>query len=276
MSYIVKIAENENAVLKIIQDDDSLNPRTEHDNFGTMVCWHGRYNLGDEHSYREPRDFLEDLAYLFYHENKTGEYIDIKVEEFFKDFSIGKDGDDWVILDASEEEYTLNYHSTEKEAEEELELIIEDFKNDWISEYASNSDLLNIISENAVILPLYLYDHSGITMNTTGFSCQWDSGQVGWIYATYDDVKEEYGKIDSEKAKKLLESEVETYDQYIKGEVYGYVLEKKIVCECCDNVEYEHIDSCWGFYGLEYLEEELKSSIKSEYEELVDNLDWAV
>ncbi len=34
-----------------------------------------------------------------------------------------------------------------------------------------------------IILPLYLYDHhSGITMNTSGFNCQWDSGQVGVIY----------------------------------------------------------------------------------------------
>ena len=31
----------------------------------------------------------------------------------------------------------------------------------------------DIIRKNpgCVILPLYLYDHSGITMNTTGFSC---------------------------------------------------------------------------------------------------------
>src|SRR5271166_4140206 len=34
------------------------------------------------------------------------------------------------------------------------------------------------------ILPLYLYEHSGMTMNTTGFSCRWDSGQVGWAYIT--------------------------------------------------------------------------------------------
>ena len=30
----------------------------------------------------------------------------------------------------------------------------------------------------AIVQPLYLYDHGGITMNTTGFSCSWDSGQV--------------------------------------------------------------------------------------------------
>lgn len=35
--------------LKIIHDDDPPSPR-EHDNLGIMVCFHGRYDLGDEHS----------------------------------------------------------------------------------------------------------------------------------------------------------------------------------------------------------------------------------
>jgi len=43
-----------------------------------------------------------------------------------------------------------------------------------------------------VILPLFLYDHSGITMNTTGFNCNWDSGRVGFIYATAEKIREEY------------------------------------------------------------------------------------
>jgi len=48
-------------------------------------------------------------------------------------------------------------------------------------------------NENSiVVLPLYLYDHSGITMKTTPFSCQWDSGQVGYIYVTYEDIRKEY------------------------------------------------------------------------------------
>jgi len=41
-----------------------------------------------------------------------------------------------------------------------------------------------------VILPLYLYDHSGITMNTTGFSCRFDSGQVGFIFVNEKKCKE--------------------------------------------------------------------------------------
>ena len=74
-----------------------------------------------------------------------------------------------------------------------------------------------------VILPLYLYDHSGITMNTTGFSCPWDSGQVGWIYATKKDVKEWYGlkrinKPNIDKVKEILLGEVKAYDRYLTGE----------------------------------------------------------
>jgi len=38
--------------------------------------------------------------------------------------------------------------------------------------------------EGVIYLPRFLYDHSGITMSTGPFSCPWDSGQVGFIYAT--------------------------------------------------------------------------------------------
>ena len=30
-----------------------------------------------------------------------------------------------------------------------------------------------MVEDNVVCLPLYLYDHGGITMNTTGFACSW-------------------------------------------------------------------------------------------------------
>src|SRR4030042_1625044 len=43
---------------------------------------------------------------------------------------------------------------------------------------------LQSIKDTAIILPLFLYDHSGITMSTKPFSCPWDSGQVGYIYVT--------------------------------------------------------------------------------------------
>ena len=42
-----------------------------------------------------------------------------------------------------------------------------------------------------IILPLYLYDHSGITIQTTPFSCPWDSGQVGFIYMDRETILRE-------------------------------------------------------------------------------------
>lgn len=91
---------------------------------------------------------------------------------------------------------------------------------------------------------LYLYDHSGITMNTTGFSCPWDSGQVGWIYASKEDALKEFGgksftASTRQKAETLLRGEVEEYDSYLRGECYGYELYKSGELE----------DSCWGFIG---------------------------
>ena len=47
-------------VLVIQQDDSPSNPR-EDDNFGKMICFHRRYNLGDHHNYIDKDDFLRDL-----------------------------------------------------------------------------------------------------------------------------------------------------------------------------------------------------------------------
>lgn len=137
-----------------------------------------------------------------------------------------------------------------------------DYNKDDYSSWAELKETL-IESYNAkVILPLYLYDHSGITMNTTGFSCGWDSGQVGWIFASEDCIKKEYN-VDVitddilEKVTNMLKGEVETYDQYLTGDIYGFRISK---IDKCDH-GHEHkdeIDSCWGFYGTDSVEEEGK------------------
>lgn len=102
---------------------------------------------------------------------------------------------------------------------------------------------------NVVCLPLYLYDHSGITISTEPFSCPWDSGQVGVIYCTYEKIRQEYdlnpGEIPVETIKRVIDrmkQEVLTYDQFLRGEVYGYVVE---------DADGEHLDSRWGFYQNE-------------------------
>jgi hypothetical protein len=113
-------------------------------------------------------------------------------------------------------------------------------------------------ARDAVFLSLYLYDHSGTTMSTGPFSCPWDSGQVGYIYAMPDRIKEEYTVTEitadvRERVVKCLEAEVQAYDRYLTGQIFGFVIE---------DGEGEHVDSCWGFDDLEYMKDEATGIIK--------------
>jgi hypothetical protein len=96
-----------------------------------------------------------------------------------------------------------------------------------------------------VILPLYLYDHSGLRLKIGSFQgllpqghAEFDSGQIGYILVGKKKMKEE--KLTKEKAEEYLRQEIETFDDYLSGNVYGYVAETK---------NGEQIGSCWGYYG---------------------------
>jgi hypothetical protein len=108
------------------------------------------------------------------------------------------------------------------------------FDIDSIQEYVKQ--------KNVYSLPLYLYDHSGVTMNTQGFSCRWDSGQVGFIYITREKYLKEFNckRVNKKHIYKILTAEVKEYDQYLTGEVYGYKIINTENDDC--------IDSCYGFY----------------------------
>jgi hypothetical protein len=112
----------------------------------------------------------------------------------------------------------------------------------------SVEELKELVRRNDVVaLPLFLYDHSGITMSTSNssypFNCRWDGCQVGYIYITKEAIRKEYGtagKKNIEKAIKYLCGEVRVYDDYIRGNIYGFVVEDE---------EGQQIDSCWGYIG---------------------------
>ena len=158
--------------LKVVHDSNADSPRSW-DNLGKMICFHNRYDLGDNH----------------------------------------------------------NYNADDYSGWEEMKKAI-------------------IKEENpAVILPLYMYDHSGISISTSPFSCSWDSGQIGFVLVSKKQALEEYGgvRVSSKtkvKIESIIQAEVETYTQYVEGEVYGF----QIVDED-DN----HIDSCYGFYGRDFV-----------------------
>lgn len=118
----------------------------------------------------------------------------------------------------------------------------------WHGDPQDVVDHLKTHSHDYIALPIYLLDHSGLWMRTRNFSDvdpgQWDSGQVGVIYFDRPTILKEYGwkkwtKKRRELLKTYLEGEVEFYNDYLTGNVWGYVVEAH------GNV----IDSCGGFYG---------------------------
>jgi len=142
------------------------------------------------------------------------------------------------------------------------------------SDYNSWEGLERAIHENedvGAILPLFLYDHSGITMNTIGFQCPWDSMRVGFIFISKEKMRYEYSykRVSQKLIKRVqgyLKNEVKLYDQYLTGDAYGYRI--------TDTETEKEIDSCWGFFGEDYCMEEAESMVKSiiayENKELVE------
>ena len=122
-----------------------------------------------------------------------------------------------------------------------------------------------IKTEKAIcILPLYLYDHSGISMKVGSFQgllpqghAEFDSGQVGFIYTTKKQMEkigvEKYSK---KKIEEYLIQEVETYNQYITGDCYSLV--KETYNKDKEQINY---DILGGFFGYNDSLKALKTEI---------------
>lgn len=194
MSETFHVEKYRGCTIELHHDSDPESPR-EWCNFGTMACWHKRYNLGDEQPSISGGEYLMQLA------------------------------------DAA-----VNFKCS-----------VHDVQDKHISA---------ALKKYYLILPLYLYDHSGITISTGPFYCPWDSGQVGVIHVSLKKAMEEFSSsnptswdspvkfrdetITLEKAaRQIMEQEVETYDDYLTGNVCGYVAK---------GYDGDDIGSCWGFY----------------------------
>mgnify|MGYP000950482362 CR=1 FL=1 len=79
-------------------------------------------------------------------------------------------------------------------------------------------------------LPLYLYDHSGLTMSTSPFACPWDSGQVGVIWVKKSSARRMFNwtRLSPRRVERvydMLRRQVTDYDAYLSGEQYDVTIE---------------------------------------------------
>lgn len=105
-------------------------------------------------------------------------------------------------------------------------------------EVISDERIQEILAKHFVVLPVYLYDHSGLCMQTSPFSCSWDSGQVGWIHCERTKAQSWFSLDFSQtRIETCLTQEVSSYSTYLSGGYLRYVVRHKRRC----------VDSCGGF-----------------------------
>ena len=181
--------------LKIEQDQDPMNPRTDWDNIGTMICFHRNYNLGDKHDYKS--DNFEGWGEL--------------KEQIESDYKV------------------------------------------------------------LMIKPLFLYDHSGITISTSPFGCNWDSGQVGWIFIDEKKLQSMTGDSSGHNEtnfEEIIDSEVEVYDKYLTGEVYRYSIYEIETCSL-GHTHKKYLEGGGSYFGEEECENEGNSILRGYEVEVV-------
>lgn len=195
----------------IEQDTDEKESPREWENLGTMVCWHRRYDLGDEQPKCDPIDYMRSML-----------------------------SDNKINLVINSPEYCI-WADHFNEPDDEC------YPENWL-EQLSDSEIQEQFNKYYVVLPLYLYDHSGISMSTSHsypYNDRWDAGQVGFIYVDKVTAREEFDN-DDQKIINSLKGEVKTYDDYLRGNVYGYG-----IFDIQEDEEYDwsdSLESCWGYY----------------------------
>lgn len=215
------------------------NPREFYDHVGKMVCWHRKYDLGDEHQFDAPAQFFNWLV------------PDDKFAELEAAFDVEFESEEELFF---ERKYTAAQEAQWK-------------KDNGSASKRFREQVNKAVLENAVVLPLYLYDHSGITISASSFDDPWDSGQVGYIYVMNDVAQREFPEENwKERAIQMLQGEVDEYDQYLRGDVYVLTVER----------EGEVVDSCSGYYGEEYAKEELAAAVKCEENRVAKEVEEAL
>ena len=106
------------------------------------------------------------------------------------------------------------------------------------------NDIMNRLDKKGYILyPVSKYEHGNVDYSI-GCKQGWDSGTVGFIFATKKKIYECYGVnrltgLIRNKVINEFKNELKTYTSYANGQVYGFILE---------DLQGNQVDSCYGFY----------------------------
>lgn len=106
------------------------------------------------------------------------------------------------------------------------------------------------------MVPIHLADYGSGEMSCFITSEPDSYESLEFAFITREDFDKMVGSSnaypnDQQHARMILEAEVKEFNSYLEGDVWGYAIED----ECG-----EILDSCWGFYGYQYFEEEAETA----------------
>lgn len=238
--------EGDGWTVSIRYDDCPDNPRDWTDCWiGTMMTAHSRYNFGNDD-----------------HDIQLNDAPDTSTE-CSRCEGTGDDPDRFIVQKSG--------MKIAAGSEASMESVLEEYADydGWIHMNAAacskcegygqiDVGLLEYIKREygaTVILPIYLYDHSGLTMRAGTFgenpgypyNDQWDAGMVGVIFDTPEQIEKTDIDPDPENIEKALRAEIEEYDRYLRGEVF-------YVRSMIPGLEAQEESVC-GYVGEEWAEE---------------------
>lgn len=119
-----------------------------------------------------------------------------------------------------------------------------------------------LFRNNYIFKKVYLYSHSGETISDTPFSCGFDSGTMGFLYISKQEIRNLYGV--KKITKKILNKINEEMSDFINNTWDGYV------CGDCLSVEVTDSKEDSFFFDF-YTYDSARDFLKSEYEINLDS-----
>lgn len=271
--------------LHIRADECPESPR-EWDNLAKMACWHRHYNLGDKMDQQEPEVFWRHLVRDYVSNEEVVEAI---LAGKLGGIRLAPNPENPELYDLYETYYIRTVIGRSEPSESlEREGIKESDVLYWVEDDLTIGHCQTLLEPYIEWMDLWLYDHGGITISCSHcypYNDRWDSGQVGWIIADKETIIREVRNHDMSRltdetwrarAVEIMEGEVEVYDQYLRGEVYGYNLYRLGDAgddedEEFDEDDVEEADSCWGFFGDDLLENGIPDQVGCGLQEALES-----
>ena len=105
------------------------------------------------------------------------------------------------------------------------------------------------------------YEHSGISYSVAGegMNCRWDTSHTWAVWFPDDCLLDDLKRFKTAKTRRtrcveLARQSCKLFNQWANGEVYGF----KVIDPAGND-----IDSCWGYYGYESIDEEIENQKKA-------------